>query len=325
MGKENNVMLSFLDDNERFADLFNYAYFGGEQVVKAEELQEASEVYISKAERRGRQRTRDIKKRLKSGKELKILAVESQSQVSYIMPWRCMDYDCREYGKQISEIQGRNHKTVKNGEKKVYTDAGERLCEFKRSDYITPVYTLCVYHGTEVWDGPRSLRDMMDFGDAEAGWVWERCFADYPMRLICVNELVDCSGFRTSLKELFQLLPYRKNKRELKRLLQENPEYRRMDAETARTIGELMGVEGFMEKEEQYRNGEGYNMCQALQEMMEDSRQEGITEGIKEGICALIQENLDEDISHERILEKLQKYFSLSEEAALEMLNLFIK
>ena len=95
MGAENNAMLSYLDDDKRFADLFNQLYFKGRQVVDAEELAEASEVYHGKPGEKGNQRTRDIKRRLKSGKELKILAVESQSDVNYIMPWRILDYDCR--------------------------------------------------------------------------------------------------------------------------------------------------------------------------------------------------------------------------------------
>ena len=76
MGAENNAMLPYLEDDKRFADLFNQLYFKGQQVVDAEELAEASEVYHGKPGEKGGQRTRDIKRRLKSGKELKILAVE---------------------------------------------------------------------------------------------------------------------------------------------------------------------------------------------------------------------------------------------------------
>ncbi|MCI9572934.1 MAG: hypothetical protein HFH97_10030 [Lachnospiraceae bacterium] len=77
-------------------------------MVEARELAEASGVYHGKPGEKGGQRTRDIKKRLESGKELKILALESRSEVSYIMSWRVMDYNCREYGKQIKEAQRAN-------------------------------------------------------------------------------------------------------------------------------------------------------------------------------------------------------------------------
>lgn len=85
MGAENNAMLSYLDDDKRFADLFNQMYFKGQQVADAGELAEALEVYHGKPGEKGGQRTHDIKRRMKSGKELKILAVESQSDVNYIM------------------------------------------------------------------------------------------------------------------------------------------------------------------------------------------------------------------------------------------------
>ena len=45
MGAENNAMLSYLEDDKRFADLFNQLYFKGQQVVDAGDLAEASEVY----------------------------------------------------------------------------------------------------------------------------------------------------------------------------------------------------------------------------------------------------------------------------------------
>ena len=47
MGMENDALLSYLEDDARFADLFNCFCFGGMQVVKPQELREASEVYTA--------------------------------------------------------------------------------------------------------------------------------------------------------------------------------------------------------------------------------------------------------------------------------------
>ena len=287
MGAENNAMLSYLEDDKRFADLFNQLYFKGQQVVDAEELAEASEVYHGKPGEKGNQRTRDIKRRLKSGKELKILAVESQSDVNYIMPWRIMDYDCREYGKQIRGAQRANRELAREG-KRVYAKDGERLSEVRKEERFAPVYTLCLYHGAEDWDGPRSLKDMMDFGEDSQGRgdeeAWRDCFADYPMRLVCANELADCSGFRTSLRELFAILFCRRDKERLKELLDRESAYQNMDEETAQTLGVLMGIKGFAQNSKRYRTEKGeYDMCQAIREMVEDSRMAGKAEGIAEG------------------------------------------
>ena len=45
MGKENDVVLEYLDGNEYFADLFNGSYFDGDPVVTAKELEDASQIY----------------------------------------------------------------------------------------------------------------------------------------------------------------------------------------------------------------------------------------------------------------------------------------
>ena len=45
MGKENDLMLEYLRDNHRFADLFNGGLFFGKCVVEASQLEEASENY----------------------------------------------------------------------------------------------------------------------------------------------------------------------------------------------------------------------------------------------------------------------------------------
>ena len=95
------------------------------------------------------------------------------------------------------------------------------------------------------------------------------------MRLVCASDFANCPGFKTSLGDLFALLPFRKNRMGLKKLLAENPEYREMDEETAQTISVLMGID-FMGKKEKYREEGGYNMCQAIQEMVEEGRMEGL-------------------------------------------------
>ncbi len=39
--------------------------------------------------------------------------------------------------------------------------------------YTLVLDTLCLYHGEEKWDGPRSLKDMMDFGADGKRQKWE--------------------------------------------------------------------------------------------------------------------------------------------------------
>ena len=99
MGKENDAMLDYLDNNCHFAALFNGCFFDGEEVVKANDLSEGSEGYVEKYPSsdpfagKTVPRIRDLKKRLKCGMSLRVLAVEGQNEINYAMPWRHMNYD----------------------------------------------------------------------------------------------------------------------------------------------------------------------------------------------------------------------------------------
>ena len=293
MGKVNDVMLDYLDDNERFADLFNGDFFHGEQVVQGEDLMEGSQVYteeyqnedveVDSSARPKRKRvketttrTRDIKKRLRSGGVLRVLAIENQEHVNYAMPWRHMNYDCLEYGKQIRSRRKKNKKA------NLLKTPAEELCGLRKEDRIAPTYTICVYHGTEKWDGPRSLKDIMDFG--ENGERWAELFADYRMHLICVNEIEDFSKFHTSLREFLQLLSCREDEEALNKLLSENPAFESIDEETAKAASVLMGVELCMEKNE---GKETYSMCKAFRDHWNDGRETGRNEGRSEGLKTL--------------------------------------
>ena len=116
MGKISNSINHYLSDNRRFADFFNGICFQGEAVVRAEDLSEGAQVYYGAVQEpektrktKGRkERTRDICKQLKTGGTLRILAVENQEMVDYTMPYRCMEYDAMEYGRQIEILRKRN-------------------------------------------------------------------------------------------------------------------------------------------------------------------------------------------------------------------------
>ena len=290
MGKENNLMVDYLRDNHRFADLFNGGLFAGKCVVKADELDSAGENYtefsVPPADKPAEAvspvytvpRSRDVIKRLRCGATLRILAVEEQSSIDYTMPWRCMNYDALEYGRQVKDIQRLNR------EQKQALDHDEFLCGFRKTDRLSPVYTLCLYHGTKAWDGPRNLREMMQFGSDEERELWEQNFSDYPLRLICVNELQNTACFTTGLKELFGVMPYRDDKHAMAKFFSEHEEYEYLDEETALIIGGIIGAKKFMDNKEKYEHEGGYNMCLALKEMMEDSELAGIEKGISQGI-----------------------------------------
>lgn len=317
MGKIDLLLFDYFQDNQRFADLFNTVCFGGKPIIDAGKLRDASEKYVDSGlkEKQVSERVRDLKKYFDTG-ILQILAIENQSFVDYSMAFRHMEYDAMEYRRQVKEIKSRNSKELKkknltelkSAEKQRDTETikliseeshyrqAEWLCKFKRTDKLHPVYTIIVYFGEEPWNGPRSLYDMMDFGEQNE---MQKLFSNYPMHLICVNELQEYDTFKTDLKEVFRILKYRKDKTGLRKLINSHPEYRSLEPVTYRVIAGLMGNEKMLKIKETEREGEA-DMCQALDEIYEDGVKEGIKEGTQIGADRKLMELVCKKLSEEK-------------------------
>lgn len=286
MGNINTVMQHYLEDRRRFADLFNGVFFQGREKIKPQMLRNEDGRYTAfAAEKRNlvegkrTERIRDLKMWMESGGLLRILAVENQNLVDYAMPFRCMQYDTMEYGKQTEELKKRNRQS------NMLETPAEKMCGMRKQDKLIPVYTLCLYHGEKEWDGPRSLKDMMQFGEEDE---MECFFSDYPFHLFCINEETDFSAFSTELKEVFSAVHYRNNKKEFKRLLEMDESYRHLSRDTVEVLSALLNVPQMWEEREQYMNREAeeeeYDMCQAMREWLEDERNEGVQQGIQAGM-----------------------------------------
>lgn len=342
MGKVNNVMRHYVSNKRRFADLFNGVFFQGNNVIRADELTEASEQYTElAAENAGTleagerlERIRDIKMNLKSGEGLRILAVENQNHVDYSMPFRCMEYDSMEYRKQIEELKQENR--AKAGLRTM----AEKFCGLKGNDRLKPVYTLCLYHGIEKWDGPRCLKDMMEFGEDPDRM--SRFFADYPLRLFCVNENADFAVFHTELREVFEALRFRRDKKGFRQIIETNPAYGHLDRDTVEVLSVLMQAPGIWEEREKYmnhnnENEEEYDMITAWQELLMDERAEGRSEGRSEGrlegrsegrmegIQVLIEICREFGKSYEETKRQVAEKFGLDEKNAQNGMNKYWK
>lgn len=297
MGDIDVAICEYIAENGRVADLFNGLYFQGERRIHAENIEDYEEKYPVKyqtggkrSKHTGKVRYRDIVKKLKSGGSLRILAMENQNQVDYTMPFRCMEYDTLEYRRQIDHRIRENEKNPQWSNK-----AAERLCGVRKTDRFAPVYTVCLYHGKEAWDGPRSLKDMMDFGsDSDQ---MSRYFADYPMKLFCVNEEQDFSCFHTELRQFFTMISSRKDWKRLRRLA-ESEDYRNLSADTAEAIAVVLGWSDPKEIQMKYEEkGKGVNMCKALEDLLTIEREKGEKLGIEQGIERGIEQGIERGIA----------------------------
>ena len=290
MGKYDIAICNYLSDNDRFAELFNASEFGGKQVLRGDMLESDDGRYTilrpkrkqNKKEPQTGNRFRDIKKRTRNGDWLVVTAIENQDNIDYTMPLRMMEYDCLEYDAQVRRI--RKDRAKKLQEKGVNPSGWNT--RMSKADKLHPVHTVCFYHGTDKWDGPRSLKDMMDFENAPPGW--EKLFHNYEMSLFCAAEVEDLYGFQTGLRQLLEVIPRRKDKDKLTELWKRE-EYRHLDRDTAETIAILTDNIAVLERLDEYEREGEYDMCQAMDEWKEDLLAEGIEQGVMVSIRNLMK------------------------------------
>lgn len=212
---------------------------------------------------------------------LQVLAVESQSYIDYAMPVRCMGYDAAEYRRQLKERK-QERRLLMNSEIRLKNPAvsmDETLSGILRSDRLHPVYTLCLYSGTEPWDGPRKLSDMMAFDPQNQNL--QSLFEEYHLHLFCINEQHIFDAFHSDLKPLFQAMNCRNNKKKMIELMKDET-YSHLNEDTWDAIAVMTDNAAMLQKKDLYKTKnqkEEFNMCQALQELMQDERNEGRIEG----------------------------------------------
>lgn len=113
MGVADTVTIKYLQQNEIFADAFNFLVYGGRKVIDPDSLVELDtreiDVPYGGADGAGQpvQKTRDVIKsvtaRTDSRAAYLVLAIESQSNIHYAMPVKNLVYDALQYAKQVQE------------------------------------------------------------------------------------------------------------------------------------------------------------------------------------------------------------------------------
>lgn len=307
----------FWRNNERFAALFNDTLFQGEEYVRAKNLTEmdteVSSTILTPEYQKILKRTRDVVKLSSDGCCYQILGIENQQAVHYAMPLRSLVYEMLGYLRQVEET------VRKNREHKAFDTVDEFLSGWKKSDRLRPCYTIVIYWGPLVWDGPRSLADMMQFGP---GGGWAESFRDYPgMHLLCANEFQEGQFHHKEVSDIFQTVSslYQSGGRNMPDTLRDVS----FDvAYTASAVTGTMKQYGRILQEAYRDRRRNVDMCEAVDRVLQEERragrqegrQEGRWEGHREGRMferkALALEMLRDGEAY----EKIKKYTKLSED-----------
>ena len=276
MGVKDNAANTFLADNRRFADICNYYLYHGQQRICPEMLQEQDprellQILSRTHKEISLQKWRDILKRAVIRRTEKctylIIGIENQSEIHYAMPVRNMLYDALNYSGQISEAANRHR------QEKDWKNSAEFLSGFRKGDRLTPVVTITVYWGSDIWDGPRSLHDMLEKDEPFSDIA--KYVADYKLNLIAPSEIESFDQFHTSVREVLEILKYAGDETGMDHLLHTNPSYQKLENEAVYVINQFVNLGLSVDETE----GET-NMCKAW----DDHKKAGIREGRKEGI-----------------------------------------
>lgn len=161
----------------------------------------------------------------------------------------------------------------------------EYLSGFLKSDKILPVITLVIHFSETEWDGAKSLHEMMEWPDVHL----KEYVQDYKIQLIDPAKIKpeEFEEFSTSLREVLEYIKYSKDKKKLRKLVENNPRMT-MEVNAARVIQVVTGTK-FRISEEM----EVVDMCQAIDEMMADSREDGMKEGMEKGMTLGLTKGLE--------------------------------
>ena len=305
MGKQDLWQSDYFDDKKRFADMINGAFFKGEQIMNAEELEEVdSKLVYHEKSGEAINVIRDKVYKWK-GQHVSICVLENQSYVDYRMVLRVMEAEVMNYEKQRWEQYQQNKKQGYEYRNDEY------LSKMKKDQKLIPVITLVLYLGKDkLWDGAKSLHEMLEMDEQVKPFV-----NDFKLNLFDYHDSTDFSRFQTENRLLFEMLSCQKDKEKMKEVLKRHSADGMVDKESAKAIlgiiNEKVNLETIMKKDEHDR--EVYDMCQAFEDYKEEGREEGREEAREEACEKIISIMKKLNVSIDVIKQQLIEEYSLNE------------
>ena len=289
--KADTITKAYVQDASIFADIFNYYVYQGRQVIEPGQLTERDSTKIALPYGADGavvpvQKFRDVQKlyaAMTDGKiEYVLYGVENQTEIHYAMPVKNYLYDALDYAGQVEEAARSHRKEKKDGKEagksggmqgKKQPSTGEFLSGFWRKDRLLPSITVTIFFGSEPWDGPLSLSDMMGVSDPSV----LACMNDYHVHLISPAQMTEeeIMMFQSSLREVLLFIKYSKDKESLSRVLERDK--KRFGELERRAVDVIQAVTNSGIKYK--KSEEVVDVCKAIQEMQMEAEQRGKREG----------------------------------------------
>ena len=281
-----------MSDNAHFADAFNFLIYNGRPMIDPGMLQplDPAEIVIpyGNDSRAPEQKYRDVLKlwqAMTDGNTIyAVLGEELQAKVHYAMPVKDMLYDAMHYAKQVEEAN-KSYRHQEGKKQQVRLTSAEFLSGFRKGDKLMPVITLVIYFGASEWDGPMSIHEMLSTKNEEL----LQFVPDYRINLIAPANMADNDflKFRTDFGKVLQFIKYSQNKEKLYKLIQEDDRFRNIDEDSAN----LINVTTSSVLNYEVKGGQ-VDMCKAIDEMRQESRNEGWNDGVLETLAGLVNDGV---------------------------------
>ena len=324
MGKLDDMAKELYEDNLVFADTMNVLFFDGDPMIRAQDLspldpteehtifdddfvsitesEEKTDKTQRKAEAFSNQKYRDVLRMLQTQNgKLKvriIVGAEIQSHIHYAMPIRNFEYDALNLSRQLSARQKYNR------ENHLLKSRNEFLSGIKKGETFTPVLTVVVYLGKETWDAPKTLHEMFNLDG-----VPETLLAyvpDYRTAILQPENVTSkqLARMKSPLRHILGVIKASTNWQDMNNYVNQNKnDLSHLDSLTAGIISEACN----MNIPKQELEKEDVNMCEALVQLKEIGRQEGLSEGKIEGkVLAYLEVGKSDDwiIDHLQITQE---------------------
>ena len=192
---QKDILLKDYFTPDIFADAINAILYDGKSVVTPEKMRtidiETQRVEDENGNVKADTRLRDSAKVVEVDDAIYCLfAIEHQSVEDYTMPLRIMEYDVREYLRQV-----KNNKGIQT--------------------QIKPIITIVMYWKADKWNQPVSVKDMFDKNTVK--WLEDNGLGgyiqDYRMHLFepCAAKEEKLEKFKTELKDVIAYVKYSKS------------------------------------------------------------------------------------------------------------------
>ena len=306
---QKDILLKDYFTPDIFADAINAILYDGKSVVTPERMRtidiETQRVEDENGNVTADTRLRDSAKVVEVDDAIYCLfAIEHQSVEDYTMPLRIMEYDVREYLRQV-----KNNKGIQI--------------------QIKPIITIVMYWKADKWNQPVSVKDMFDKNTVR--WLEDNGLGgyiqDYRMHLFepCAAKEEKLEKFKTELKDVIAYVKYSKSTEALKEYNEKHkPD---LTKSTVTLINELTNSKYvFIEGKERL------DMCEAFEGLIEEGRAKGKAEELKEKYKSWVtlSNNLKKrGMSNPEIASllgvpetELQKAFKMIKEEKTEKMNM---